>query len=280
ASIIMEQIEKIAKAGIETNFQIVLCKGINDKNHLDKTIEDLGSFLPDAGKLSIVPLGISAHRENLPFLERFNKEDAREIIAQVTKWQEKFKKEHGTSFVFLADEFYLLAELPFPHYDHYEGYHQLENGIGMLKCFEEEFYEEFSVDPNFLSAHETIRPVISIVTGTSAYDFIKSLCEKIEESYDIKINVHKIINNFYGETITVSGLLTGGDIINQLKGKALGERVFIPMNALKASEEIFLDDVSVSDIEKALKIKVKPIEIDGGKFLKGILKHSSCFLVK
>ena len=265
SALIMDQIERITSARIETNFQIVLCKGINDKSHLDKSIEDLARFFPFGKSLTIVPLGMSKHREGLPQLERFSSEDAKEVIEQVSVWQKKFKKELGSSFAFLADEFYLLAGVSLPDYDHYEGYSQIENGIGMIRSFEEEFYDEIKNNQDFKSRE------ISIVTGTCAYDFIKGLCTEIEKRYPVKINVHRIVNDFYGSTITVSGLLTGRDIIRNLKSKDLGDAVYIPMSSLRNHEDIFLDDITVSDIEKELNIDIVPLEIHGGKFLKNIL---------
>ena len=265
SALIMEQIEKITKAKIETNFQIVLCKGINDKQHLDKSIEDLSRFFPYGKSLTIVPLGMSKHREGLPALERFSPEDAKEVIEQVSIWQNKFKKELGSSFAFLADEFYLLAGVDLPNYEHYEGYSQIENGIGMIRSFEEEFYEEIKNIQQFEKRE------VSIVTGTCAYDFIKGLCDEIESKYPIKINVHRIVNDFYGSTITVSGLLTGRDIIENLRTKNLGDIVYIPISSLRNHEDIFLDDVTIEDVETELNINVVPLEIHGGKFLKNIL---------
>lgn len=266
---LMEQIEKLAKAHIRMNFQIVLCKDINDGKILDKSIEDLSKYIDLGCSMAIVPLGVTKHRENLYQIDTFSKEDSLNIIKQVEKWQEKLLKEKGTKFVFLSDEFYLKADIPLPKGEYYEGYPQLENGVGMITLLEEEFFEYFSK----LEGDTKIRNY-SAATGKLAFPLIKRLAEKISEKFiNTKINVYEIKNNFFGETITVSGLLTGTDIIEQLKGKELGEKLFLPKNCVRDSDTILLDDLYLEDIEKALNIKVQ-LSKDGGEgFINQFIKE-------
>lgn len=265
AAKILEYIKKISAAGIELNFQIVLCKNVNDKEHLDKSIEDLSQFLPNAKSLSVVPAGITKYRDNLPLLEVFTKEDAKAVIIQIEKWQAKLKEKFGTRFVFASDEFYLTAEHKLPNIDSYEDFPQIENGVGMLTNFEYEFNEEMKNLRIIKSNKE-----VSIITGMAAYKLIQKVCKEIEEKFDITIHLYPIKNNFFGEHITVSGLLTGTDILEQLKDKNLGTRLFIPKSALRDGEDVFLDDITLEDMQEALNTEIIPIDNDGAAFLAAI----------
>lgn len=269
ASLIMQQIQKITSAGIITNFQIVLCKGINDGKHLDKTIQDLSTFLPFGQHLSIVPLGMSAHRQSLPKLTAWDKNGANEVILQVEAWQKKFKKSHGTNFVFLADEFYILAGKRVPENNEYEEYNQISNGIGMVRNFIEEFKEE-QKEMKFKGDIKKLGEV-SVATGVIAYSYIKEITTEIEEDFGIKIHTYPITNDFYGGGVTVAGLLTGGDIIGQLKNKRLGNKLLLPKSLLKNNEELLLDNVTINDIQKALGVSVEACGIHGGEFLNRVL---------
>lgn len=259
---IQRQIQKLAKGGIELNFQIVLCKGINDGQHLDKTIETLSKFIPKARSLAIVPAGLTKHRNNLPILEKFTKDDIKEIIDQVNNWQYKLKNVYDTRFVFLADEFYLLANQSLPPEEEYENYPQIENGVGMLRSFSEEFNSA-----NFLPGNAAKTKEISVITGKGAYGFMRNISKIIEKKYGVKIFLYPITNNFYGESVTVSGLLTGKDIMEQLISKPLGEKLLLPANTLKSQEDILLDNTTLSQIEKNLKVKIVPVNINGEDFL-------------
>lgn len=275
---VMKYIRRFVEAGISMNFQIVLCKGINDGEHLDKTIYDLIQFIPNAKSLCVVPVGLTKHRDDnrLYELEVFEKDDCIRVLEQIHKWQSDIKDSHGTNFVFAADEFYLKAEMPLPSYEEYEDFPQIENGVGMIKMFEKEFFdamETFDFDDMDLIK---LPCEVSLITGRAAFGFIKNLAEELTKRVKgLVINVYEIYNDFFGENITVSGLITGGDVINQLKGKNLGEILFIPINALRFGEEVFLDDICVKDIQKALNIKVVPVRIDGGDFMNKLLLHTS-----
>lgn len=260
---IMEQIKRFSEGGLSINCQVVLCRGYNDGDELDRTISDLASFGDCIESLSIVPVGISAHRQGLCELEPFDKESSKIVIEQVQKWQSKFREERDVNFVYLADEFYIMAEEDIPDSDHYDGFPQIENGVGLCASLRDEFYEAL-----YAKRKVRVKSKKTVVTGYLVYAFIESLVEKTDLS---KIGIYKIENNFFGENITVSGLITGGDIINQLKGKKLGKYLLIPKSMLRHDDDVFLDDTTVKDVEKALKIKVKVVNNDGYDLLNKLL---------
>ena len=261
---ICEKLKRFYDAGIPMNSQIVLCKGINDGKELDRTIEDLGRFLPDMESLSIVPVGLTRFREGLTCLEPFTKEDARDVLKQIHRWQEHFRKEYGTAFVHASDEWFILAGEDFPPEEYYEGYGQLENGVGMMRLLISEVEEALDEMQGDNRERE-----LSIATAKLAYPTICMLTERIREKYpNIVIRVYCIENHFFGEMITVTGLLTGQDIIKQLSGKKLGERLLLPGNMLKADEDIFLDDITLNELSTALQVPVNIIKSEGEDLVK------------
>ncbi|MDR2904067.1 MAG: DUF512 domain-containing protein [Clostridiales bacterium] len=267
---LLAQIEKLKNAGITMNFQIVLVKGVNDGAHLDQTIADLSAYIPNARSLSVVPVGITKYRaENgLPEMPPFLKEDAQTVLAQVRGWQKKFQKKFGTSFVFAADEFYLKAEAPVPEASAYEDFPQIENGVGMIAMTRQSFFDRLAEIPPF-SADKTI----SVATGKAGYALMRALANGLtEKAKGLKINVWCIENEFFGEHITVSGLLTGRDIIGQLTGQPLGDALLIPENALRAGETVLLDDVTVEDIAEKLGLPVMPLSADGAEWIDCIIR--------
>jgi NifB/MoaA-like Fe-S oxidoreductase len=196
-------------------------------------------------------------------MQPFSKEDAAKILAQVHAWQKKLKASYNTSFVFAADEFYLKAEIPVPDAAEYEDFPQIENGVGMIAHTQESFFERLSEITPF-SANKTI----SIATGKAGYDLMRALSDRLTEiAKGLKINVYCIENQFFGEYITVSGLLTGQDILNQLAGQPLGDALFIPENALRSGETVFLDDITVADIAEKLGVPVLPLRADGAELI-------------
>ena len=255
-------LSKFGDAGIVMNFQIVLCKGINDGEVLENTIIKLDDF-KGANSIAVVPVGLTRHREGLVSLEFFSADDARRIIFQITALQEFFMKKRNSSFVFLSDEWYIMAEVPLPTYENYEGFPQLSNGVGMLRLYESDFLSELGrLQQSNASAS------IFIVTGTLAASFMKSLanafCKKFKNA---KITVIKIANRFYGETVTVSGLLTGEDILTQLANKSLlGDVLFLPANAFMANSEELIDGITRSQLEKCLGVRVLIGNLFGGNF--------------
>ena len=262
--------ERLAEAQIQMNCQIVLCPGYNDKKELERTVSDLAKLYPYVNSVAAVPVGITKHRDHLPNLEIFNKQTAGETIDQVEKLHHKYLKELGTRFIFLSDEFYIMANRKLLNYDEYEGFIQFENGVGMISKFEreiEDYLENLSED------YKSKIKKVSIATGHSAYEFMCEMAKCImEKCPNVQIDVYKIINNFFGDTITVSGLVTATDIIDQLKDKDLGETLYIPRSMLKADEEIFLDNITLEEISNIMEIEVVPCLNEGKDFIDKILK--------
>lgn len=255
AGTVLRYIDALVEGGIEVNTQIVLCRGLNDGIELEKTINDLSLLYPGVHSISVVPVGITKYREErgLYNLKPFDTESSLDTIKIVEKLQKQYKKEKGSNIVYLADEFYLMSGKKIPGFKHYEDFPQIENGIGLIASF------KYDLD-NYLAKlkpNGNYTKNISIATGTAAYEFINECVDKIKGKYiNVTIKVYKIENKFFGEKVTVAGLLTGQDIISALQEKELGEFLFIPSSMLKHGEEIFLDDISIEDIERKLKVKV------------------------
>lgn len=262
--------ERLAEAQIQMNCQIVLCPGYNDKEELERTVSDLTKLYPYVNSAAAVPVGITKHREHLPNLEIFNEKTAGETIDQVDKLQKKYLKELGTRFIFLSDEFYIMANRKLLDYDEYEGFIQFENGVGMISKFEREIKDYLE---NLSEDHKSKIKKVSIATGHSAYEFMCEMAKCImEKCPNVQIDVYKIINNFFGDTITVSGLVTATDIIDQLKDKNLGETLYIPRSMLKADEEIFLDNITLENLSDIMGLEVVPCLNEGKDFIDNILK--------
>ncbi len=268
---INDQLNMLRDGGIIMNGQIVLCKGVNDGIQLDKTIRDLTHYIPLMESLSVVPVGLSDHREGLCRLEPFTKEDACQVIDCIEGWQDKIYKEFGTHFVQASDEWYLLAGRSIPQEDRYDGYLQLENGVGMLRLFMDEFRQELSAR----AGDDRIRHV-TVATGTSAGPTLMMLAGELTRKFPhVRVDVREIINNFFGSHITVSGLMTGSDIIRQLRTYDLGTSLLIPVNALRSGEDVLLDDIRVPDIESALQIPVSIVQSNGQDLVKKILDQET-----
>lgn len=265
---VLDKIKRFYDAGIELNGQIVLCRDINDGPEMDRTIEDLSKFIPMFNSLSVVPVGITKYREGLFELKSFDKESAIRVLDQINNWQERLLKKHGKRFVFASDEWYLLAEREIPSDEEYEGYPQIENGVGMIRSFSDAVYAELNNSHKFVLK----RREISIATGKLMENILRRIAEDFMKKYPkIKVNVYGIKNEFFGEKITVSGLITGGDLINQLKGKSLGDKLLLPSNMLRAGEEVFLDDVTVSQLSETLQVKVDIVQSSGENLINSIL---------
>ena len=264
---ILEKIKKLADAQIPMNGQVVLCKGYNDKEHLDRTISDLSQFLPYMESLSVVPIGVTKFRDGLTKLDPFNRDEAREVLDQIHSWQRKLKEQYGNRFVHASDEWFLLAELPLPDEEYYEGYGQIENGVGMLRSF----ISEFEACLKEVTGDNRTREV-SIATAKLAYPMICYFAEELEKKFpNLKVHVYCIKNYFFGETITVTGLMTAGDIIKQVKDQALGEELLLPENVLKADEPIFLDDITLSEFQKTLQVPVNIVQSNGQDFIEKVI---------
>ena len=251
--------ERFAKAGIEMNCQIVACPGVNDGPALARTMEDLGKLHPAVTSVAVVPVGVTKFREGLCRIEPYTKEQAAALIDQVEKFAAAFLEKQGTSLVWCSDEFYLMAGRELPEKAYYEDMDQLENGVGMLRLLLHQAVMGLEEEEP-----EQTEP-FSIATGLSAAPFVQEIVDNARKQCgNIKGTVYPIINRFFGETITVSGLITGTDLIEQLNGKDLGKRLLIPDNMLRAGEQVFLDDVTVEQVEQALGVTVVPVPADSG----------------
>lgn len=263
----LKKVDRLYEGGITMNGQIVLCKGINDGEELERSIRDLMKYAPQLQSVSVVPVGLSKYRDGLYPLLPFTKEDAKEVLHIIHKWQKKAYEEFGIHFIHGGDEWYILAEEELPEEERYDGYLQLENGVGMLRLLMNEFEEGYES----LNGDERDREV-SIATGFLAYPYIQRMADRIVEKYPkSKLHVYGIRNDFFGELITVSGLITGQDLIGQLKGKALGEKLLLPCNMLRIGEQDFLDDVTLQDVKDALQVPVDIVKSSGQDFIDAVL---------
>lgn len=262
----LKKVDILYQGGIEMNGQIVLCKGINDGEELERSIRDLGAYLPLLRSVSVVPVGLTKYREGLCPLEPFTKEDAKKVLEVIRRWQEKFYREYGLHFIHAGDEWYLLAEEEVPGEEQYDGYLQLENGVGMLRLLLNEFEEGYAKLET-----AAVQGEISIATGKLAYPYIRRMAERMEEKYPgLCIHVYQIRNDFFGEKITVSGLITGQDIISQLKEQNLGSCLLLPCSMMKADEDVFLDDYTVKDVSEALQVRIDIVKSSGQDLIDSI----------
>lgn len=264
---VLAMIDRLYEAGTPMNGQVVLCKGVNDGEELERTIRDLTRYLPHMQSVSVVPVGISRFRDGLYPLELLTKEDAGETIDRIERWQKKLFAEYGNHFVHASDELYILAERPLPEEDRYDGYIQLENGVGMLRLLSNEVRQALESMDEEVETGE-----VSIATGLLPFSYIQKYVGWVQEKYPCrKVNVYPITNEFFGESITVSGLITGTDLIRQLTGKQLGEYLLLPVNMFRSGEEVFLDDVTRADVEKALQVKIRIVKSSGCDLVAAVL---------
>jgi putative radical SAM enzyme (TIGR03279 family) len=271
--------ERLAKANITMNCQIVSCPGINDGAALEKTMKDLAAMHPAVNSVSVVPVGVTKYREGLYPLKPYTREQAQAVVDQVEAFGKECKDRLGSTLIWCSDEFYLLAGRTLPEEAYFEEFTQLDNGVGMLRLLRQEFVRALD-----LMDEEEMESAVpfSIATGVSAAPFLEELVAlATEKNGIIKGEVYPIINHFFGETITVAGLVTGGDLIEQLRGKELGQRLLIPANMLRSGERVFLDDVSLDDVERELGVPVIPVAQDGYELLDamvGVACQSMSFL--
>ena len=320
----LRHIKTFCDAGLEINGQVVLCKGFNDGAELDRTMSDIEQYLPHFQSMSIVPVGLTKFREGLQHLDPFTKEDAAKVLDQIEAKQQYYLKKYGTRIIFASDEWYLRAERPIPEMEEYEGFPQIENGVGMLRSmideveeeiltikdiisgnnydvdvcyvnedsdFDDENYEddlyERKIDQSHLSNNEFLTDtVFHVITGYAAYSTIKMLCDRLAEEFGLKhIHVHRIINDFFGHDIDVTGLLTGQDILAQMQKyfeeeeknpdneeKGLDSMILLPCATLKSGEDIFLDDMPLEKLEKSLQKKIRIVKSSGAAFVGSFMK--------
>lgn len=261
---VFDILNRFSDAGIEMNCQIVLVPGINDGDNLRKTLVDLSSLYPRVSSVAVVPVGLTKYRDGLCQIKTYDYETANEILDFIHNNQEKYLKSIDTRFIFASDEFYILAKRTFPEYEDYEGFPQYENGVGLIRSF----YSEVEEALKDIKENSFLNENYIIATGMLAYDFIKEIASMVTTKIKgLKLKVVPIRNEFFGEKITVSGLVTGKDLINQLKGLLCEEKLIIPRSMLKSDEKVFLDNVTVNDINNILNTKVIISDVDGGKFI-------------
>ena len=265
----IEVMRRFAENGVCMNCQIVACPGINDGPALQRTLEDLTEMYPGVDSVSIVPVGVTKFREGLYPLKTYDKDTAAALIDQVEAWGAKCMERFGTTIFWCSDEFYLLSGRELPQDSYYEDYRQLENGVGMLRLLETEFRSAMEADDP--PAPGSVAP-FTIATGVSAAPTLEKLVQlAAARCGGLDWRVVPIVNHFFGETIVVAGLVTGRDLIDQLRGKYLGERLLLPDNMLRYHENVFLDDVTVEEVEAALGVPLTFVEQDGGALWDAVL---------
>ena len=264
---VFPKIDRLSAAGIEMNGQIVLCRGINDGEELEFSLGALERYVPQLKSVSVVPVGLTRFRDGLYPLEPFTREDAVAVLEQIGRWQRYYMENYGVHLAHAGDEWYSLAGQEVPEEEAYDGYPQLENGVGMVRLLLEEARGALAA-----LTGDGRRRVISIATGALAYPYIMRLIGEIQEKFPhIEARVYRIENRFFGEQITVSGLITGQDLEEQLAGRELGEALLLPCNMMRSGERVFLDDVTVEELEKALQITVRIVESSGQSFVEEVL---------
>ena len=266
----LKKVDRFYEAGIVMNGQIVLCKGVNDGKELEYSIEQLVKYLPYLQSVSVVPVGLTRYRDGLYPLEPFTKEDACAVLALIHSWQDRLYKEYGSHFIHAGDEWYLLAGEEIPTEDSYDGYMQLENGVGMIRLLQEEVREELAA----LAGDDCERRV-TIATGELAAPILEELGQEIKAKYPkLDLQVKAVKNEFFGGKITVAGLLTGQDLKKQLADLNLGEELLLTEHMMKSGEQVFLDDVTVEELSGALQVPITIVKSDGKSFLDAVLGRS------
>lgn len=271
AANLMPIMHRFAKAGIHMNCQLVLCKGLNDGEELDRSMRELAELYPMVESVSVVPAGLTCHRKDLYPLEPHSPEDCKQIIEQVTAFGDKFREQNGTRLFFCGDEMFVKAGLAIPEADYYEAYAQIENGVGLMRSMEDEFLDELSYVAEDYDL--SVCRDVTLVTGMAAYEYLCRLANRLTEKCpNLTLRVYPIVNRFFGENITVAGLLCGCDIKEQLMGKELGEKLLLPAVTLRAPDrDMFLDNMTPADLEKALGVRVQSCEISGMELVMAIL---------
>ena len=258
---------QMARAGIQLNCQIVLCPGLNDGKELERTLTDLGSMLPNLTSVAVVPVGLSKYREGLYPLIPFTAETAGQALDLIESYQLQFLEKHGTRAVFPSDEFFIMAGRELPDADYYEEYPQYENGVGLLRSLADEFHAALEdAEPDHLPRS------VSIATGRSPYGVLRSLVDEAEAAFPgLTVHMYPIRNDFFGEMITVTGLITGQDLIAHLQGCPLGEELLLSSVMIRRDSDVFLDDYTIGQVEEALHTKIRLVTNDGYEFLDAIL---------
>jgi putative radical SAM enzyme (TIGR03279 family) len=274
---LMPLLQELAQAGIEIHTQVVLCPGINDAEVLEQTITDLTSLYPAVKSLAVVPVGLTRYRQGLPHLHMFDCFLAREVLDQIERWQEHCLARMSTRFVFSADELYLQAQRPFPPYSAYEDFCQIENGVGLIAQFEHQSLEVLSeTEARFCSGVRA-----TLVCGVSAYNILESFVHRFNRKARAALQLHPVTNRFWGESVSVSGLLTGQDIIDSLKaareqGFNPGGAILLPEVMFKDDSDILLDDMDIFMLEEQLGVEVRKIGANPWAVLDAVEELHAC----
>lgn len=260
---------RLAEAGTKLNCQLVLCPGLNDGVELARSLEDLGGLFPAVQSISAVPVGISRHRQGLYPLRSFTPEEAGAVVRQIDTFGDVFFKNYGTRLAFASDEFYIKSGRAFPNAAHYEDFPQLENGVGMIALLTSQFQQALdTMEKQVLSASRRV----TMATGFAAHPYLETLVQAAEEQIrGLSCEVRAIRNDFFGEEITVSGLITGSDLIAQLKGNLDCDELLLPVNMLRAERDLFLDNMSLAEVQEALDIRIRLVENDGYDVLDALM---------
>ena len=258
---------RFAKAGIKLNCQIVLCRDINDGEELDRTLKDLTSLWPSVQSVAVVPLGLTKYRQGLYPLTGYDSETARAVVRQLERWGDRCEQKYGQRICYAADEFYLKAQLPIPPAPFYGDFDQLENGVGLMASLKQEFLDALE---DFVPPASSRK--VTLATGVAAHPFLDTLLDELRQRcHNLTCNVVPIVNDFFGDTITVAGLVTGGDLLKQLRGRELGDALLLPEVMLRREGDIFLDDVSLEELSEALQIQIITVPNDGYALLDAVV---------
>ena len=263
----LRYIKMLTDGSIKVNSQLVLCPGINDGEELERSIRDLSALCPNLQSIAVVPVGITKHRDGLYPLRTFTAEEAKRVVEITERWGDKLGEEQESRIVYASDEFYLLAGLPIPEPEFYGDFDQLDNGVGLMALLKQEFRAAMMQAGEFQEEKH-----ITVATGELAYPMLCEFAQQVMERYPmVRISVEKIVNDFFGHSVTVAGLVCGQDLIAQLKGKELGSELLIPSTMLRHEQDRFLDDVTREEVEEALSVRLTTTENDGFDLLEKIL---------
>lgn len=275
---VLKYLKDMADGGIQLHTQIVLCPEWNDGVELDRTLEDLWKLRHSIQSVAVVPVGLTGHRENLDIVQAFTSAQAAEVVDQIEKWQGYFRSEIGTGYVYASDEFYVKSGKPFPSYDSYDDMHQIENGIGLTVQFMTEFDDAFIEAIKNSECKEIADSRVStrqtVVTGKSAFTILSEMADRVNQQFNMDIQVVAVENRVFGSSVTVAGLVTGSDIIKDIQGKKLGKRILIPETMLRKGEDVFLDDITVSQVMEEAEVPVIVVPVRGDEFLHALLNYS------
>lgn len=268
----LKKVDRFFEAGITMNGQIVLCPGWNDGEELEFSIKELMKYLPVLESVSVVPVGLTRFREGLEPLTTFDAKGCGDVIDLIEKYQKIAYEKYGFHFIHASDEFYIVAGRELPEAERYDGYRQIDNGVGKARLVTDEFNEAFERAKHIPGIYDRPAREVCTITGTLTEKMNNEFADRLMAEFPwLKVHVYTILNDFYGHGITITGLLVGNDIINQLKGKNLGERLYLPENCVRSGDDIFLDDVHIPEVETALQCGISIVKSSGRDFVNCML---------